>query len=504
VSNSNKEKEMKHIEGDNREQIVLYEETLDNIINESSAVRFIDAYVERLDLREIKFRVRENEMGRSSYTDRLLLKIYVYGYFNKIRSGRKLEAECKRNIELIWLTGRLAPDFKTITNFRKDNKEGIKRVFKEFLKLCNKLGLLSMELVGIDGTKIRAQNGNNNVYMRKNIDEVINRINKKIEMYLEEMDKNDIAEKGEFEILTNNIEKRLKKMKTRKEKAEAIKKIFEENPEIEKYYANDQESIFMKDKGSISPGYNLQAAVDDKNKLIVAIDVTRENNDQKQIVNMSDKVEEIKKEIGIEKEIKTIKVADAGYYSEQQITDAIDAGHDIYLAHPVDAKMKKDSYKEDPEKVPSSDYQLSRFQYNKEGDVYICPEKKLLKKIGGPKKDERGKETVYYKCKECKECLKRDNCTKDKSGRKLQVYVRKQEIDEFDKKIRSEYGKKIISKRKEICEHPFGTIKRNFGFTYFSMKGEDSALSESSFISFIYNLKRVINIVGIQKLMAMI
>jgi transposase len=495
-------KDMKHIEGDNRDQIVIFEETLDSIINENNAARFIDAYVEKLDLRSMKFKVREGEMGRPSYTAKLLLKIYIYGYFNRIRSGRKLETECKRNIELIWLTGRLAPDFKTITNFRKDNKSGIKSIFKEFLKICHKLGLLSFELVGIDGTKIRAQNGNNNVYMRKNINEVIDRINKKIDMYFEELDKNDISEKGEFEILTNNIEERLNKAKNRKEKAEAIKKMFEENPEMERYFANDQESVFMKDKGSISPGYNLQTAVDDKNKLIVAIDVTRENSDQKQIVNMSDKIEESKKAIGVE--ANTTKVADAGYYSEQQITNAVDSGHNIYLAHPGDAKLKKDSYNENPEKVPMADYQLSKFQYDKERDVYICPEEKLLKKTGGPKKDVRAKETDYYKCRDCKNCLKRDECTNDKSGRKLQVYVRKQEIDEFDKKIRSEYGKKLISRRKEICEHPFGTIKRNLGFTYFSMKGEESALSESSFIGFIYNLKRVINIVGIQKLTAMI
>ena len=255
-------------------------------------------------------------------------------------------------------------------------------------------------------------------------------------------------------------------------------------------------------KGSISPGYNLQAAVDDNNKLIVAIDITDECSDQKQIVNMSDKIEENKQALGIEN--KTIKVADAGYYSEQKITDAIDAGHNIYLAHPGDAKLKKASFKENPDKIPARDYQLSKFQYDKERDLYICPEGKLLGKWGGPKKDVRGKETVYYKCKDCKNCLKRDKCSSDKSGRKLQVYTRKQEINEFDKKIRSEYGKKIISRRKEICEHPFGTIKRNLGFTYFSMKGKDSALCESSFIGFIYNLKRVINIVGIQKLTAII
>ena len=495
---------MKHIEGEDREQIVLYEETLDSIISENNAVRFIDDYVEKMNLRSMQFKVRDSEMGRPSYTEKLLLKIYIYGYFNRIRSSRKLETECKRNIELIWLTGRLTPDFKTIANFRKDNKEGIKKIFKEFLKICYKLDLLSFDLVGIDGTKIRAQNSNNNVYKREKIDVVLGRINHKIDEYLKEMETNDKAEKGEYEVLCGKIEDRLKNIRTRKEKVEAIKKMFEENPELEKYFANDKESVYVKDKGSISPGYNLQAAVDNKNKLIVAIDITRESNDQNQIVNMSDQVENIKEEIGIKKEGETIKVADAGYYSEQQIIKAQDAGHKIYVAHPVDAKKQKDSYQENPKKVPSPEYELSKFRYDKERDVYICPKEKVLNKIGGPKKDVRGKETVYYKCRACKQCSEMVLCTKDKSGRKLQVYSRKQEIDEFDKKIRSEEGKKIISMRKEICEHPFGTIKRNFGYTYFSMKGQDSALSESSLIGFIYNLKRVLKISGIKKLMAVI
>jgi len=224
---------MEYIVGEAREQLILFSEALDDIIGEENPVRFIDAYIEKLDLRELHFKVRGSNIGRLVYSEKLLLKIYIYGYMNMIRSSRRLENECKRNIELMWLANRLAPDFKTIANFRKDNKEGIKQVHKEFLKLCHKLGLLSFKVVGIDGTKIRGQNSNNNVYKRDEIEKNAKQIEDKIEKYLSELDKNDISEKWEYDFLKRNIEKKLERLKSKKEKIKKIKEIFEENPEVE-------------------------------------------------------------------------------------------------------------------------------------------------------------------------------------------------------------------------------------------------------------------------------
>ncbi len=494
---------MKHIEGESRDQIVLFNETLEDLLGEEDPVRFIDIFVDKLNMKGVGFKVKEASTGRSSYKSEILLKIYIYGYLNKIRTSRKLERECRRNTELMWLTGRLAPDFKTIADFRKDNKKGIQSIFREFLKICHKAGLLSFDVVGIDGTKISAQNHNNNVYHRKNIEEIIHRIDQKIEEYLNEMDKNDKEEKNEFEFLSGKIAERLKKMKTKKDKVEAIKKIFEGNPEMEKYYSNDPESRFMNDKGKSDIAYNLQMAVDDANKLIVVIDVTNENNDIKQMAGMCDRVEEIKDELKVETE--TVKVSDAGYYSEPQILECIDKGHNVYMPNPDDGHKARIRGKEDNKGVPAEEYQVDKFKYDPGQNVYYCPEGNPLVRNG--KKVEKvngGKEIVRYKCGLCSQCEVRNKCTESVEGRSIKVPVRKEEIENFKRKIRSEAGKKIIEKRKEICEHPFGSIKRNMGYSYFLMKGKDGVLTESSLAGFIHNLIKVLNILGIKRLMTLV
>ena len=360
---------MEYIAGESREQMVLFPEKLDDLIGAENPVRFIDAYIDKLDLRALNFKMRESNIGRPAYPEKVLLKIYIYGYINRIRSSRRLENECKKNIELMWLVGRLAPDFKTIADFRKDNKEGIKRVNKEFLKLCHKLGLLSFEIVGIDGTKIRAQNSNDSVYKRGELEKSGRQIDNKIEEYLLELDKNDISEKGENDSLKRNIEKKLAGLKSKKEKIKKIKEIFEGNPDIKRYFLNDPDCEFMKDKGCIRPGYNVQAAIDEKNKLIVAIDVVNDSNDCHQLINMSDKIEETKKEIEFARDINTVKIADAGYYSEQGIMDAEDKGHNTYVANPLDESEKKGRKK--GENIPAAGYGVEDFKYDKEKDVYI-------------------------------------------------------------------------------------------------------------------------------------
>jgi len=490
---------MEYIAGESREQMVLFPEKLDDLIGAENPVRFIDAYIDKLDLRALNFKVRESKTGRPAYSEKVLLKIYIYGYMNRIRSSRKLENECKKNIELMWLAGRLAPDFKTIADFRKDNKEGIKQVNKEFLKLCHKLGLLSFEVVGIDGTKMRTQNSNDSVYKREEIDKISRQIDDKIEEYLLELDKNDISEKGENDSLKRNIEKKLAGLNSKKEKIKKIKEIFEENPDIKRYFSNDPECEFMKDKGCVRPGYNVQAAIDEKNKLIVAIDVVNDSNDCHQLINMSEKVEETKKEIGIDKDVNTVKIADAGYYSEQEIIGAEDKGHNTCVANPLDESIKRGKKK--GENIPSAGYGVENFRYDKEKDIYICPEGKELFRIGKKARLKNGKAILEYACKSCNLCDKRSMCTKNKDGRKIDIYVRKEDIDEYKKKIRSKEGKELIRRRKAICEHPFGTIKRSLGYNYFLLKGKKGALTEFSMISLIYNLKRVLNIFGIKELL---
>jgi transposase len=488
---------MKYIEGTPREQLCLFEEKLDDIISEDHLVRFIDAYVDKLDLVKLGVKIKDKAKG-VGYPPTLYLKIYIYSYLNSIRSSRKIERECKRNLELIWLTMQLSPDHWSISNFRKCNKNLLKNIFKEFLLFCKSLELLSFDCVAIDGTKMRAQNSMSNIYKRNGIDKLLEKIDTKISEYISDLESNDKKEQDEYDFLNNNIPKKLKQLKKNKDKVEVIKKIFEENPELERYFANDPESNFQKDNGRCVVGYNSQTAVDGKNKLIVATDVTNQNNDKKQLNNMKGKVEETKNELNINN--KSIGVLDSGYYSESEILDALeDENMDIYIPHPKDVKTKEKQGRAKENKIPSKDFEKENFIYKKDQNIYVCPNGKELTQRGNFRiKD--GIKKIKYQCSDCIGCKDYNLCTTSKDGRSLEISENHEQMEKFREKTRTKLGKKIIQKRKELVEHPYGTIKRNLGFTYFMQTGIENVKAEFSFIAFIYNFKRVVNIIGVKGL----
>lgn len=487
---------MRYIEGTNRDQLSLFENKLDEIISEDHVVRFIDAYVDKLDLEKIGIKNIDEKKGRPGYSPYLYLKIYIFSYLNRTRSSRKIERECKRNIELIWLTEQLSPDHWSISNFRKENKEALKNIFKEFLNFCYKLKLLSFECIAVDGTKMRALNNNGNVYKKENLGKLEVKIEQKINEYMEGLENEDEKDKDEYEFLNKNIPKKIKQLMNHKEKLEEIKKIFDENPDIERYYANDPDCRFQKDNGRYITGYNCQTAVDEKHKLIISTDITNDNHDHHQINNMKDRVSEVKKEMNDNK--KTVLVADAGYYAESEIIRFLeDYNYDVYIPHPNDLAKRRD-YKKG-KKIPSQGYEKNDFKYDSQNDVFICPEGQLLIKIGSGTISRRIKK-INYRCKSCNNCEKRDLCTRNKRGRELEVFEKHLEMKQFNEKVNSKTGKRIIEKRKEIVEHPFGTIKRNLGYSYFMQTGFDNVKAEFSFIAFIYNLKRVMNIIGVKDL----
>ncbi|MBU4270197.1 IS1182 family transposase [Candidatus Dependentiae bacterium] len=491
------------ITGTSRDQLNLFEEKLDELISSENPSRFIDAYVDKLDLKKIGFKIpgTHGGKGRPAYEPSMMLKIYIYGYLNRIRSSRKLEAECNRNIEMIWLTNRLFPDFKTIADFRKDNKKGIKTIFREFLNLCQKLELLSFQCVAIDGTKERAKNHLDNIYRKEAIEKIGLRIQDQIEKYLDELEKNDKSEEAEYEFLSKNLREKLAKLNKSQDKIDIIKQVFCENPELEIYFANDTDSRYMKDNNRISAGYNCQTAVDEKNKLIIAHDVTNESNDQHQLNNMKDRVSALKNDFKIDS--KTIVVADAGYFEEKEILKAEeDECFEIYVSHPRDSHDQKTKIKEEENKIPAKGFLKDDFKYDKGRDVFECPEGKELRKIGNGFIDRRtGTRKFKYSCRECDECNKKKSCTNDKNGRSIKVTEFFNEINEFREKCNSDIGKRLLAKRKEIVEHPFGTIKHSWGYRQFMQKGKETVSAEFSFIAFIYNFRRVLNLVDFDKLM---
>jgi transposase len=491
------------ITGTSRDQLNLFEEKLDELVSPNNPARFIDAYVNKLDLQTMGFKIpgTNGGKGRPPYEPSMMLKIYIYGYLNRIRSSRKLEAECNRNIELIWLTNRLNPDFKTIADFRRDNKKGIKTIFRKFLNLCQKLELLSFDCVAIDGTKERAKNHLDNIYRKENIEKIRVRIQDQIEKYLEEFEKNDKSEEAEYEFLSKNLTEKLAKLNKSQDKIDLIKQVFNENPELGIYFANDTDSRYMKDNNRINAGYNCQTAVDEKNKLIIANDITNESNDMHQLNNMKDRVSELKKDFEIDS--KTIVVADAGYFEEKEILKAVaDESFEIYVSHPRDSHDQKTKVKEKDGKIPAKGFEKDDFKYDKDKDVFECPEGKVLIKIGNGSIDKRtGTRKYKYICRECDECNKRKSCTDDKNGRSIKVTEFFNEINEFREKCNSDIGKKLLAKRKEIVEHPFGTIKHSWGYRQFMQKGKETVAAEFSFIAFIYNFRRVLNLVEFEKLM---
>ena len=490
---------MEYIQGTPRDQLFLFNECLDNLVEENNAVRIIDAYVESLDLEKLKFILPELKTGKPPYRSQLLLKIYIYGYNERTRISRSLEKECQRNKEMIWLTEGLAPDFKTIADFRKKNKKAIRNVFKEFLIFCKQAGLLSLETVGIDGTKMRAQNSQNNVYRRDEIEKVQKRIQEKIEEYLSILDKEDAREEEDIKINKDEVEEvvnRLKKLKKHKNKVNEIKKLFEEDKDLNIYFATDNDARFQSDNGKIRAGYNSQIVSDNKNKLIIVNDVTNESNDLKQMSPMVEKIKEVKEALEIE--TKTKAVMDAGYDSEQEILNNKDDGTiDIIVSDKKESSKNKD-YKKKKDCVPRKGFEVEDFVYDREKEIFICPEGKELKKTHKkPSKEKSGREVFEYQCYDCNGCKKISDCTNNKRGRSIKVSANKEVIDSFKKSMQETENKKLLSKRKEIVEHPFGTIKRNLGFTYFLQKGLEKVKTEFSFICFTYNFKRVVNILGV-------
>jgi transposase len=499
---------VEYIQGIPRDQIHLFVASLDELIDENHIVRFIDAYVDSLNMEGLGFETPMLRTGAQAYSEQLKLKIYIYGYFEKIRSSRRLEKECLRNKELIWLTEGLAPDFKTIADFRKDNSKAFRKIFKEFLTLCHKLELLSFDTVAIDGTKFRGQNSLNEVYKKERMKKIEAEIQERIDRYLKELDEIDHKEQ-EAGVSINQerimkITGLLSKQMSRLDKIKIITGLFESDPELNIYYATDEDCRLQSDKGKIRAGFNPQTAVEEKNKLIVVADVTNEQNDIRQLTPMIEQVKEIKAELGVTG--KTNGIADAGYFSEKGILANLNQ-ENINIVVSQDAENKKIRKEKESDKIPAKGFEQKDFNFDNEKDVFVCPQGHELIKINNtPRVDRHGKDVDEYKCDShlCNSCPHKAKCTNSENGRMLKVSVNNEAMRAYLEGLKTDENKFLIRERKELVEHPFGTIKKTFGYTYFLLKGLKKVKAEFSFICFIYNLKRVLNIVPMDQLLSTI
>ena len=471
---------MSFIEGVGRDQQTLFPEVLDDYIPADHPVRFIDAYIDQLDLTALGFeRATAAETGRPGYNPADLLKLYVYGYLNGICSSRKLERETNRNVEVMWLLRRLVPDFKTIAEFRRRNTKALRALFREFTLLCKRLELFGAELVAIDGSKFRAFNSKRRNYTRPMLDEILRATDERIARYLERTEAADIAEQQAASESVNHAEE----LKRLKERAGEVRSMLAEldctgQTQIS---LTDPDSRAMKVRIGTDICYNAQTAVDDKHKLIVAVEVTNEPTDRNWLSPMAI---EAKTVMGAET---LAVVADKGYSSAREVEACVNANITPYLPKPETSANKALGL-----------FTKDDFHYDGERDLYVCPAGEEL--TFRHASHEKGRDVRYYRTYVCGRCALRPQCTRNSQSRRISRSANEHVLEEMNARVAA--NPEILRKRKAIVEHPFGTIKRWMNQLYFLMRGLGNVRAEFSLSALAYDLKRVLTIVGVPALLA--
>ena len=456
-------------------------EALEDYIAPENPVRFIDAFVGQLNLAQAGFtNAQLNETGRPPYDPGDLLRLYLYGYLNRVRSSRALEREAGRNLEVIWLLRKLRPDFKTIADFRKDNAQGIKAVCREFTLLARKLELFGGELVAIDSTKIKAQNAKGRNYSEAKLKAQLKEVDKKVASYLEELDESDARERAnESERLSAaELKEKIAQLQERKKELKALAQDVGEKGQVS---LTDPDSRAMSmGRGSII-GYNVQAAVDSKHSLIVESEVTQTTSDLNALGTMALKAQEA---LGAEK---LSVVADKGYYNGKEVLLCDTIGVSAYVAKPLTSANTARGL-----------YGKERFRYDPQRNCYICPaNKELTYRFTS---DEAGRATAYYRTNACGSCPLKPKCTRNKGNRTITRLGCEEVQEAMAERVRN--NPQIMRRRKAIIEHCFGTIKRSLGYDYFLCRGKEKVTTEVNLTVLAYNLKRVCNLVGVPQLIA--
>lgn len=460
----------KYIEGFNTNQYSLFPVSFDEMVEEDNPVRGICAIVDSMDETKLTFiHSRTKRTGRPPYNPVCMFKIYLYCYYNKIRSSRNIEKECKRNIELMWLTGGLAPDHKTIADFRKNNKRAIEAAHTEFIRICTELGLVGKSTIAIDGTKIKANNSRKNNVTISKLNKMIEHHDENIHEYLKQLSQNDIAES------TDTIKSKLKKAQQKKKECEALIEEMESEGIREKSLVDPDSHQMGASNNGTDISYNVQNAVDEKEHIIVTTDVVTSPADQTQLYAMAEKTVE---ELEVSDDEAVTVLADKGYWRNDDIVKCEeDSRINAIVAIPNEKGIQ--------------DYRKSDFLYKEETDEYICPMGQILKRW-------KGKTPSYSNPSACKNCPNRDKCTKSSRGRVIMRNDNEELIETAKKRYKDNY--ELYKLRQQIVEHPFGTIKRTLGFTYFLTRRLENVKTENFLHVITYNLKRVLNILKVPEL----
>jgi transposase len=470
------------VEGADRGQSTLFPECLEDWIDENNPVRLIDVFVDELDLSELGFSGIDPEItGRPSYHPAVLLKLYIYGYLNRVQSSRRLEREAGRNVEVMWLTGRLAPDHKTIADFRKDDGRAIRQVCARFVALCRAMGLLTQASVAIDGSKFKAVNNRDRNFTRAKMERRMVQIEESVARYLQQLDSADRQEPSEvLKTKTDRLKEKIEKLKEQMHRLEILKVKMLATPDQQISLTDpDARSMATSGRGSGVVGYNVQVAVETKHHLIITHEVTNVGTDRSQLSSVA---KEAKATLDVEK---LDAVADRGYFSGEEILACENAGIMVTLPKPMTSNSKAEGR-----------FGKQDFRYVATEDVYICPAGERL--AYHYTTEENGLVLRRYWTNACQTCAIKQNCTTAKE-RRITRWEHEQVLEAVQRRL-DEHPEKMRLRR-ETVEHPFGTIKARMGATHFLMKTLPKVATEMALHVLAYNMTRVINIMGVRPLM---
>lgn len=474
-------KKRQYKQGIDREQGFLLPPSIEEYVGEDNPVRAIDSYVESLDLAQLGFKHAAGPVqpGQPAYHPGMHLKLYLYGYLNRVRSSRRLEAECKRNLEVMWLLEGQRPSYKAIADFRKDNLEALKAVNRDFVQVCKELDLYGAELVGIDGSFLRGNVSKGSIYTAERLKRSLAYIDTDIAKYLQEMEQADQQE-GDTRQPDPDLSKKLEQLRQRKQKR--TEQLAQLEASGEKQIAEvDEDARLLKKNGGTVAGYNVQVAVDSKHKLIVVADAVQDGNDQQEMAPMGKAAKAV---LGVEQLTTT---QDQGYFNAQQIKDCQENGITPYVPEPdKQAQTRKQG------RFPHDD-----FSYDPEANLYRCPGGKELKFRWSQNKNGKVMHQYHSSAPVCAQCPLKEQCLPEKNPyRTVSRWEHEQVIEEHRVRM-AEQGAEMMRQRASICEHPFGTLKLWCGWTHFLLRGLEKVRAELSLLMLSYNFKRVLRIFGL-------
>ena len=470
------------IEAADRGQSTLFPECLEDWVVEDNPIRVIDVFVEELDLADLGFSgVAPEITGRPSYHPSVLLKLYIYGYLNRVQSSRRLEREAARNVEVMWLTGRLVPDHKTIADFRKDNGRAIRQVCARFVALCRAMGLFTQASVAIDGSKFKAVNNRDKNFTRAKMERRMAQIEESVARYLQQLDSADRQEPSEaLKTKTSRLKEKIERLKEQMQRLEILNVRMLATPDQQISLTDpDARSMATSGRGSGVVGYNVQVAVDTEHHLIITHEVINEGSDRSQLSAVA-------KAAKATLEVENLDaVADRGYFNSEKILECDNAGITVTLPKPMTSNSKAEGR-----------FGKQDFRYVVAEDVYVCPAGQRL--AYSFTTEDRGLVLRRYRAIACQSCSIKHSCTTSKE-RLISRWEHEHVLEAVQRRL-DEHPQKM-RQRRETVEHPFGTIKARMGATHFLMKTLPRVASEMALHVLAYNLTRVMNIMGVRPLL---